>query len=159
MGTVKDAEYFITKISSVIQDNLNTKITAINTEKGDSLLDLVDSNAYYYLTFGQNIPAYVPAIVFGVGLELGGTVHKDATEALEVLVQMVISSKGKSSSIEVMQRIQRYRRAILKVLEENFGQLPNLTFDAAPDFGFTEANAHYYALGVVANVVYPAETF
>ncbi len=156
MGTIKDAEYFILKISSVIQDNLNTKIAAINAEKKDSLLDPIDSNAYYYLSFGQRIPDKVPAIVFGVDLELGGTLHVDATEALEVLVQMVISSKGTANSITVMQRVQRYRRAIMKVLEENYEVLPNLTFDAAPGFGFTEANKHYYALGVVANVVYPA---
>ena len=153
--TVRDAEYFIDKFISVYTDNLNTKIAEINTAKGDSLLDSVDSNAYYYLTFGQKVPAYEPAVVFGVGVELGGNIRAGANETLILAATMVISSKGEASSLNVMRRIQRYRRALIEVITDNYEKFPSMEFDVVPEIGFTEASRFYYALGIVAKTTYP----
>ena len=154
MSEKQDAEYFINKFVTVIKDNLNAKITAINTAKGDSLLTAVDSNAYYYLTFGQRIPAYDPAVIFGASVELEGDVRSEVTERLIIAIEMVISSKAEADPLQVMARVQRYRRAIAEVILENYRSFPNLEFDAIPDVGFVEANQFYYALGAVVKMVY-----
>lgn len=155
MSETRDAEYFINKFVTTVKANLNAKIASINTAKGDSLLDSVDSNAYYYSTFGQKVPAYDPVIVFGAKVELGGEVPSGITETLLIATEMVISSKAEADPLQVMRRIQRYRRALYEVVTENYSSFPGLEFDAIPDVGFSEANRFFYALGVIVKMVYP----
>ena len=107
------------------------------------------------MTFGEKIPAYDPAVVFGVNVEVGGSINSDASETLVIAPTMLISSKAEADSLVVMQRIQRYRRVLMKVALDNFDKFPNFALEIAPNIGFTEADRLYYALGVIVKTVYP----
>lgn len=149
MSEKRDEEHFVLKLVDIIKDNLNTKITTINTRKDDGItLDQVDDNAYYYQTFGQEIPSYDPVVIFSVGSEYGETAGGSTDESISIAVQMVIADKINANSQTLYKTIVRYRRALKEILSENYSAFHGFQMIALPDTGFLVKNQLYFAFGV-----------
>ncbi len=155
MTETRDAELFFLKFEALIKANLNNKIIEINTEKGDSLLDAVNSNAYYYMTWGQSTPDYDPVVVFAVNTEVKGEHGGLTAETLRLLTEITISSKGEADSTIVFKRIQRYRRALIEIVQEGYRGFPATKIESFPELPFTIDRDLFYATGVGVEFSYP----
>lgn len=152
-----DAELYIAKLDTLLKASLNTKITEINAIKGDGItLKQLNNNAYYYLTFGQTTPAYDPAIVFAVDTEVNGEIGGLSDETLRITVELIVSSGAISDSLELMKTLQRYRRALMEVLLENYAKFPSVSIVGLPDIPFTidRDSGLFYAIGIGFSMKY-----
>jgi hypothetical protein len=144
----KDMEFYALKFINVIKDNLNTKITAINTAKNDGLtMDTLNADAYYYMEFGQSLPVHNPICVFQLDLNPADTVAGASSETVEIMV-MLIASHKLANSLDVLKLTSRYRRAITEIIEENHQPYHQPQVVSMPDVPFTFKNRHFVAAGV-----------
>lgn len=150
MGTKRDAEFFAFTIIDGYKASINTVLAAINAEKADGItLREVNSNAYYYLTFGQKMPAYDPAVVFGVETTQAGAAGHESSEELKVLVELVFSNQAEINSETTLKKVARYRRALVDIANDYLPTLRGkLAIESLPGVPFTYENAQYFAVGV-----------
>ena len=114
-----DLDNLITDIGENITDNLNNKITAINTEKGDSLLTQVDDEAVFKQTLRLQTVAYSPYIFYGITsidtIETGGPMA-----AMEVSVDVGIVLRDEGADTTIISKMFRYHRALKEIFEDNW---------------------------------------
>jgi len=157
MSIRKNAEYYILKMKEVLQSNLNTKIIEINNLENDGLtLDQINNNAYYYLTVGQKVPSYNIIVVLGFDVIVNGQLGYSMGETLNISIEMIISNKIVADSDILVKMIDRYRRAIINTLLENYRSFPEMNIEALPNAQFTLKNdgALYHALGYILQCSY-----
>jgi hypothetical protein len=156
MSEKRDAEYWILKFTDMIKSDFNTRLALINSRKDDGItLATVNNSAYYYLTFGQGLPAYDPCVIFGVDTEVIGSMSGQVAERVLIATEVVISDKGEASTVTLMKRIQRYRRALQEIILASRRDYPNLVVENLDDIRFTRDGAFFFALGVGARMSYP----
>jgi hypothetical protein len=121
-----DIENFLGNLQTCLVANLNNKIAAINTEKGDFTLDAIDTSAYRLQDLAEGPSQYNPFIVYGeledpVGESLGsGTAIK-----YSVGIELAISDAGADPKIK--NRLLRYRRALMEVIQDNWDRIGQLS--------------------------------
>lgn len=117
---VYDPESLLIDIENIVKNNLNTKITAINTEKGDSItLASIDSSAYI-LDIDLKSVNYNPFILTSiVDIESNG-IGSATSKIITINVALIHSDNGQDSAI--VKRMLRYGRALSEIFEENFYQ-------------------------------------
>ncbi len=116
-----DIEMLLSDIKSVLLANLNTKITALNSEKNDSIsLTAIDSTAYALQSLnGANIN-FDPFIFYAVQ-DVKSVGQAGATSMIvDVVVAVVKEDQG--MDLDIANRMFRYGRALKEVFEENFDQ-------------------------------------
>lgn len=117
---VYDIEQLLTDIKTILVDNLNVKITAINTEKNDSItLDSIESSAYFMQGMDGPQTNFDPFVYIGVTDIKGeeGLMSYTAT-LLDIAVAIIVADEGQD--VEMWKRMFRYQRALREVFEENF---------------------------------------
>lgn len=85
---VKDIEDLLNAIRTLLEDNLNTQITKINTEKGDSLLDTFSSNEYFF--FFRSKPALSKFISIYSGTVTLKPNGQEVAEIPEIFIEIII---------------------------------------------------------------------
>jgi hypothetical protein len=157
MAAKRDFESIALEVIAAVKANLNTKIAAINTEKGDDVtLADVDAGAYVYQRFGQEIANYDPFIEINVGSDFGETAGAESSERIRVLVDLVTSDRGYAGSEKVLKLLARYRRALREVLADQFQSVRGLKVSSLPTFPFTDPegrNLFSVAAGIEFNIV------
>jgi len=149
MSEKRDEEYFVLKLTALIKANLNTKIAGINARKSDGIeLDLVDSGAYYYMSFGQSVPAFDPVVIFLVDSDQGEQAAGTSSEVVTVGVQMVISDKMEPNTENLYRRTVRYRRALKEVVRDGYAPFQGFQLVSLPDVPFIVGRQSYMALGI-----------
>ena len=122
-----DLENLMSDIKSVMIDNLNTKINAINTEKSDSTTLLtVDNNAYFLQELDSTTINYNPFIFYSCE-EIEGTGFGPNTPQ-EFLINCVLVLADQSAYSDIPSRMFRYLRAMKEIFEENFSIKTNSNF-------------------------------
>lgn len=146
----QDEEYYVRKIANILRDTLNAKIESINAEKGDGIvLSNVDGKAYYFLTFGRDVPLYDPCVILGVEPEESITNGGESLEQLSVTIEMVVSSKLTADSETMFCTLARYRRAIKETLRDARSKLPTHSVVTLPHLAFaSESGESFFTLGV-----------
>lgn len=117
-----DFEDVADDIITLLKANLNTKITAINSEKNDGIsLDAIDTSAYLFHTLDEETVNYNPFILCEfINAETVGDYGHSQTK-VELLIGVVLSDSG--SDLVVSRRLFRYQRAMREVIEDNFDSL------------------------------------
>jgi hypothetical protein len=122
-----DLENLMSDIKSIMVDNLNTKINAINTEKSDSTTLLtVDNNAYFLQELDSTTINYNPFIFYSCE-EIEGTGFGPNTPQ-EFLINCVLVLADQSAYSDIPSRMFRYLRAMKEIFEENFSIKTNSNF-------------------------------
>lgn len=121
---VKDAEQVLLDIRSFLKNNLNTAINNMNTEKGDSLLSTVDSDAYITHTMNHKIANYNPFVF----LELGAETPADSKPGLELTsyqfnVVIVVTAGMNDAEDDMGWKILRYNRVLKELFVDNFASI------------------------------------
>lgn len=145
----RDEEFWVLKIINLLKSNLNTKITAINAEKADTItLSTVDANAYYYYTFGTTMPNYSPFVVFAVDVETEATVGGQFSERIKLMVQMIVPNGMVANPLTLYSTLARYRRAIKDVMIAEGRGFHGLSITKLPDSPFMAGNMLYHTVGL-----------
>lgn len=123
-----DIEAFILAVEAKVKADLNTRLAAITTEKGDSLsLPTVHASAYSLVSLNQELMNYDPFVWIPLaGIETGtpnpqiGPYTVQRVE-LSVLVVKIDSREDNDN----WKRLLRYQRALREILEEGFAKIRN----------------------------------
>lgn len=141
----KDEEYWYLKAVNAVKNNINTKITAINTEKNDGItLSLLNANAFFYYTFGNKIPNYLPAICFDSSTSAADTNGYVSSEELTIYIQLLTKSELSSDPTETAKRLLRYRRVLKDIIAAEFRDFRGLVINSMPDSPFQNNNLNYF---------------
>jgi len=113
-----DVEKFCRDALAIIKSKLNTKISAINSEKADVAIDSIGTDAW----FNSMIPANFTAPVFVIwGLtDQSPTDFEPEATLSKVTLSFEIGLADKNwADLECFYRLLRYQRALTEVVNEN----------------------------------------
>lgn len=153
-----DIERFLTDMQACLAANLNPKLSAIDTEKGDFTLAQVAADAYFLQDLSDGTPKSNPFVIYGevdepVSESLGPTSSTKYTVGVEV----VLADSGGDSKIKL--RMLRYRRALTEVIQENWDRIGQMAMKArvkgtTPTAGYdSNGQVQARAIGVLIEVV------
>lgn len=144
-----DDEFHITSIIAAVKSSMNTKIAAINAEKSDTVvLREVEENAYFYDTWGNELPNYDPCVIFAVNVQPTGTVGDTTSQRIEILIQLVFASTIAADPLDLYRFSARYRR-VLKELAEAVSTRPRANVIPLGGSSFVvKKGGLYYTVGV-----------
>jgi hypothetical protein len=132
-----DLEAVCVAIEAFMKQQLNAKIAALNTEKGDSItLSDVPDTAYYFSSFGSEMGNFDPCILYGVkNIEVIDSQGGAAIEKNTVQIYVIKADNGNDKLIA--RRMLRYQRALKEIFQEKWnsvlGSLHFKIFSLAPD--------------------------
>jgi len=146
-----DFETLLDEFQSMISSNLNTKITSIVSDKGDSITPpALDSNAYFLQTLDEAVANFDPFLVYGIEdiqiISDGPLTH----EKIFISAVIVLTDNGRSNMNRIM---FRYSRALKEVVEENW-QIDNTSSKISVNrstvvpFESMDSSATYKAIGI-----------
>jgi len=135
-----DEESLLSDIETVLKNNLNTRIAAINTEKADSItLATIDSGAYF-MDMDDRSANYNPIVVYTISsIETESIGHATARNII-VNIAIIVNDNG---DLSIVKRMLRYGRALREVFEQNFRYiraLDNFKIQSLPVLGFQLRN-------------------
>lgn len=121
-----DIENYIDDFITKLKNELNTKISAINSDKGDSLLSTVDNAAYIYKKTSTKVKAYSPFVyyepyedvTFDDEQELRGLVHPAKTYGFEIGIGFRNNNRYADDDEDNFKRVMRYQKAFEEALIE-----------------------------------------
>src|SRR5687768_5557582 len=108
-----DIESILVDVQALISANLNAKITAINTEKNDSItLRSIDSSAYF-MDMDDQSANFDPIVLYAVTGIDGEGIGPVTSKIVTINVAIILSDDGHDMSI--IKRMLRYGRALEEV--------------------------------------------
>lgn len=156
----QDEEFWMLKIASYFVSDLNTKITAINTEKGNDA-DMLTLNANAFLYGKQTgFPNYNPFVVFD--LDITDSADRDtdtshATTQATMLVHLVYSHNNLHGLVPIKLNA-RYKRALYEVILGRHNELNYINYKIIGSVldSFNENNKFYnqVSIGIEYQVAY-----
>lgn len=118
----KDVESILDDILSFLQANLNTKITEVNTEKGDGIeMDTVGSTAYLMQTLNDTIANFDPFVFYGVVDSNSDGVGPATSKTYIFNVVIVKVDSGQSLNLDRV--MLRYNRVFVELFEKNWDKI------------------------------------
>lgn len=126
-GKGEDGEDLLDDLETILKNELNAQITAIEAQKAaqnKSLtpgLDSIPTSAYYRQTWSQGILNNPFSLFFGI--EDVGTVDGGGATALafKIFIEVIMVDGGQTNDWD--KRISRYTRAVKEVVEKNIRRL------------------------------------
>jgi len=116
-----DNENFLSDLQAVIVSNLDAKISALNTEKGDSVLSSFDSNAIFIQEIYGTVANYDPFVLIYIeDMPLDSAIGGAHITGLKLNVLICFCQNNDSDRYK---RIFRYQRAIYEVIEEKYNNI------------------------------------
>jgi len=148
-----DFEEILDNVKTIISDNLSTKLTAITTDKGDSIvLPTLNSEAFFIQTLDERIANFDPFLVYGISNIENESVSNGGHTSQKIFIEctMVLADNGRSDINRIM---FRYARALKEIFEENWQILDsstriNVTQSNVVGFENLDSSATYKASGV-----------
>ena len=149
-----DLDNLMSDIKAIMTSNLNTKIGAINTEKGDSItLATLDASAFFLQDLDHTTMNYDPFILYAVeGIEADG-LGPNTSLSYSVSIALILANQNIT---DVASRMFRYQRALKEIFEENFSIKANanlLSIDLMTPIPLESLNQsfEYRAIGIQLN--------
>lgn len=112
-----DIESFLRDLDAYLKAKLPAKITAVNADKGDSLLEAIPAEAFFVLTANNKMEAYKRFIFTGI-VDLD-TIQAGPNLAEQLSAQVLVSCTDIGDPDEAW-RMLRYQRAIKEVIAGGF---------------------------------------
>lgn len=124
MGKRYDVESLLAELKAICVDDLNNKLDAIATEKGDSMeLPHIDDRAFVFQSFDRSSVPPFPQFIF-YGLDLEGQVDGIGPHTAEqVTVLFLIVSKDNAKNDKYLTQQLRYGRALREIFEEGWSKI------------------------------------
>jgi hypothetical protein len=155
MSAKYDLERMLADIELQVKARLNTKLTSITTEKGDSIsLAPVLDAAYFCQSLDTRVANYDPFIFYGV--EDVNSVGIGPATAKDWSIWVLVCYADKGNDDKLTQRMFRYLRAMEEIFEDEWhirGQV-NSKIQSIPPTNFVGINSgeKYRATGVMLTI-------
>ena len=119
-----DLEQMLAGIETIMTDNLNTKITEINTERADTItLDSVNASAFFLQTLDNTATNFNPYVFYGIqDIESEGI---GPTASMLITVRVMLVVVDDASDLLIAKRMLRYLRALEETFTDNWNELEN----------------------------------
>ena len=115
-----DTEQFLRNAVSLFKAKLNSKITAINSEKGDFVLDLVDSSAWYLNMIPKQF-SFPVFVIYGIANEeLDDFSEAGILKRVTLQFEIGVADQNWTENEAAVYRLLRYRRAFEEIVSANF---------------------------------------
>jgi hypothetical protein len=113
-------EEYTTALVSYLKTALASKITAINTEKSDSVLTALNSNAYFIQTLDGRITNYPDFVYIQVGQpNIDDTNLGALVVSYPISTYIVLGSLNLEDDNKIAQKLFRYHRALVEVVRDS----------------------------------------
>ena len=111
---IKDTEDLVKAIKGVLATNLNTQITAINTEKADSMTIDSVSDYYYHLTELPNKDPFINIAIKPIKTE---SLHQNTARIIKLGIDLVFRAENIDGEKQIFKSL-RYTRALVQALQK-----------------------------------------
>lgn len=118
---VYDIETFLNEVRTFLREKMTTAVTAINTEKGDTLLQAVGNDAYFIQTLNNEATNYNPFVLIGVEDVTTSGDGPFLKRSYTVAVIVVIADNGNSDDIP--KTLFRYQRVLEDLFNKNWASM------------------------------------
>lgn len=121
MAAKYDLEVLMSDIQTIMANNLNTKITAINAEKADSIsLTTVDSDSYFFQTMDETTVNKNPFVYYGINeIETDGI---GPVVAKNITIGVIIVYADTHQDLLIANYMLRYLRALEETFTDNWNE-------------------------------------
>lgn len=117
---IYDKEDLLFDVVSKFTNNLNTEITAINTEKADSItLDTLETNAFFVQSAGEERFNYSPYIFFYMATPETESIDSSSMDLMSIRVLVLFEDEA-IADYNLIRKLLRYQRALKQTAENNF---------------------------------------
>ena len=113
-----DLESILTDVLAVMTDNLNTKITAINTEKNDSITIGQVSSSSYFLDLDSKSSNHDPVVLYGIADVQNEAIGPATSKIVTIGVSIIKNDNGINPNI--VKQMLRYGRALEEIFQDKF---------------------------------------
>lgn len=119
-----DIECFLDNLLVFLKANLNTKLAAIDAEKGGAIVTpLIDDNAYVFQSLDEMPVNFDPILFYGVSDVKSKSVHSATAKQYFIEVSVI---KTVSEVKTIGKQLLRYQRALEEIFEENSFKINNV---------------------------------
>lgn len=118
-----DIEVFESDLLSLVQTNLSAKLTAITTEKGDSITLTVPATDQYFNTTDDEVNNQGIMVLYGVTDGLIDSISSHSAESIRFMLLVYLDEMNLLQGV-VRKKILRYIRALKEIIQENFDKFP-----------------------------------
>lgn len=118
MSVKISVESIADEIETLLSANLNTKLAAIDANRGGGITcPTINSNAYFFQSLNEDIANYNPFVLYGLNNSETISEFGASAEILTFGVSLIIQDSGKRDLSKIM---FRYRDALKEIFETNF---------------------------------------
>lgn len=157
-----DIDALLTDIQTVISTQLNTFITAVNTDKNDgitcAMVDFNRADAIHLQYIKDSVELADPFILFGLADDTeAASVGGSASRTYQIDIVLVVYDSGNDPSI--VRKLYRYQRALEDLVLGNWdalgkgARLKLLGKQPTPAFKLLSKSNEYRAVGVTLQTV------
>lgn len=146
-----DFESILDSVKSIMVNNLNTKLTSIETEKDDDIvLPEISSSAYFLQSLDEAAANFDPFVAYGIEDIETTSLGPHSAEKLFISAVIVLTDNGRD---EINRIMFRYSRALKEIFEENWQLVDsstkiNITRSTVVPFKALDSSATYKAIGI-----------
>lgn len=146
-----DFEELLESAKDIVSSKLSAKLTAITTEKGDSIvLPPVEANAYFLQSLDESAANFDPFIAYGITDIESNSLGPHTAEKIFMSFVIVLSDNGRDNINRIM---FRYSRALKEIFEENWqidnsSSKINVNRSTVVPFEALDSSATYKAIGI-----------
>ena len=150
-----DFEEILDSVKTIMVDNFNTKLSAITTDKGDSIvLPTVSNSAYFLQSLDESIANFDPFVAYGMEDIESVSLGPHTAEKMFISVVVVLADNGRNDINRIM---FRYSRALKEIFEENWqihesSTKINVNRSTVVPFESLDSSATYKAIGIEIEV-------
>lgn len=126
MASNVDIEILAADIETFLKANLNTKISAISSEKNDSIsLSTIDSAAYFFQSMDEKVANYDPFVLYGVvEMPISDPVMGCANlKGLTYQVIICMVDNKNDATKDKSKRALRYSRCLEELFASNYDKI------------------------------------
>jgi len=117
-----DAEKLLDDLKTICQASLNTRLAAIDAEKGDGSTPQLDNEAYFFQDMlHERAPAYDVLMLYGLQDPTTEAMYGATAENHEIYFIVVVKETAELDAVQ--RRMMRYTRALKEVFERDFSNI------------------------------------
>ncbi len=122
-----DIESFCDDVQTALSDNLNTAITAINTEKNDSLsLASLSSGAFFFQSLVPQVVNQNPFVFYRLDSLEVVQPSPESHIATRLTMQVMVILEDDGNDALIIKRMLRYQRALIDLFTSRYSRVSKI---------------------------------
>lgn len=120
-----DIETLIDTVTTTFQSGFAAEVTAINSEKGDSLLSDISSEAWFFQNLNEDVWNYEQFIIYGLSptQDVNDSIPGNYIKTVNMFYEVVIQEDGSQGDDNQFKKLLRYSRVFETLAFKNFDSI------------------------------------